>query len=49
MCACNSGNKNSSPSSYVHTAPGGKKTTYRSEIEAQAAKQAQGGTVTPQR
>lgn len=45
-CACNSGQKG--PSSYVHTAPGGKQTVYRSKVEADTAKATQGGTVKPQ-
>lgn len=44
--ACNCGNKNK-PVNWVYTAPDGSKKTYRSEIEAQAAKvRNRGGTVT---
>lgn len=33
---CNCGKK--TPSSYVYTSPSGQRTTYRTEVEAQAAK-----------
>lgn len=45
-CACQNGTK--APTSYVHTSPGGKKTVYRTEVEANTAKASQGGTVKPQ-
>lgn len=42
-CACNKGGKTST---YIYTSPNGQKTTYRTEVEAQAAKirhKAEGG------
>lgn len=46
---CNCGSKKYSPSqTYVHTAPDGTKKTYKTQIEATAAAQRQGGTVRAQ-
>lgn len=40
---CNCGGTTTVPVNYVYTSPTGKKTTYRSEVEAQAAKIRNGG------
>lgn len=41
-CACQSGK--SAPQNYTVTAPGGAKTSYRTEVEAAAAAKRVGGT-----
>lgn len=40
---CNCGGQGQ-PSAWVHTAPSGQTTTYRTEVEARAAQIRQGGT-----
>ena len=44
-CACNSSPKNGTPKSFTVTAPDGKKSSYKTEIEAKAAAKRTGGTV----
>ena len=42
---CNCGNKSGAQNkTFLHTAPSGKKTTYRTEVEAAAAVRRAGGT-----
>lgn len=43
-CACNSGKKTATASTYVVTAADGSRKTYRTEVEAIAAAKRTGGT-----
>jgi len=40
---CNCGNKTQPKQAFVYTAPDGKRTTYKSEVQARAAQIRQGG------
>lgn len=45
-CACNAGKASATakPKSFLYTSPQGKKTAYRTEVEAAAAKARSGGS-----
>jgi hypothetical protein len=43
-CACGKNKQGGSSKTYVHTTPEGKKTTYRTEVEAAAAAKRSGGS-----
>lgn len=47
-CACGKNKKTGAVMTYLHTAPDGSKTTYRSKIDAEAAALRHGGTVRAQ-